>query len=87
MTNINKTKTIEETFKMKMISNIIKLNPQMDKMPVETNSKVLTKMRWSISRNPSQTLKTISKNIIKNKLNLQNSRIKTFIQKKIISKS
>jgi len=87
MTNINKTKTIEETFKMKMISNIIKLNPQMDKMPVETNSKVLTKMRWSISRNPSQTLKTISTNIIKNKLNLQNSRIKTFIQKKIISKS
>jgi hypothetical protein len=86
MTNINKTKTIEETFKMKMISNIIKLNPQMDKMPVETNSKVLTKMRWSISRNPSQTLKTISTNIIKNKLNLQNSRIKTFIQKKIISK-
>jgi hypothetical protein len=86
MTNINKTKTIEETFKMKMISNIIKRNPQMDKMPVETNSKVLTKMRWSISRNPSQTLKTISTNIIKNKLNLQNSRIKTFIQKKIISK-
>ena len=87
MTNINKTKMIEETFKMKMISNIIKLNPQMDKMPVETNSKVLTKMRWSISRNPSQTLKTISTNIIKNKISLQNSRIKTFIQKKIISKS
>lgn len=86
MTNINKTKMIEETFKMKMISNIIKLNPQMDKMPVETNSKVLTKMRWSISRNPSQTLKKISTNIIKNKLNLQNSIKKTFIQKKIISK-
>ena len=87
MTNINKTKTIEETFKMKMISNIIKLNPQMDRMPVKTNSKVLTKMRWSISRNPFQILKKISTNIIKNKINLQNSRIKTFIQKKIISKS
>jgi hypothetical protein len=72
---------------MKMISNIIKLNPQMDKMPVETNLKVLTKMRWSISRNPFQILKKISTNIIKNKINLQNSRIKTFIQKKIISKS
>jgi hypothetical protein len=87
MININKTKTIEEINKMKMISNIIKLNPQMDKMPVETNMKVLTKMRWSIFRSPTKILKTISTNIIKSKINLQNSRIKTFIQKKIISKS